>query len=1586
MPRHDSTPDVLLQAYFRHIAPEDLADRLPDDLAGALASHRKLASLRASGTVVVRVHTPRAAVQGWEAHGHTVVEVVTEDMPFLVDSVLMALAREGHDVHLVVHPRFDVMRTAEGALLSVEPADERVPPGDGWTRESWMHVEVDRLPEGRDIAADFETSIRQVLDDVRSAVHDWQAMRAKVLAIADDLESSPPPLPAPELEQGTGLLRWLADDHFTFLGYREYDLLDDDSLQPVAGSGLGILRGRGEASAASFARLPPHVRAHAREQTLLVLAKANSRATVHRSAYLDYVGVKRFDAEGVVTGERRFLGLWSSAAYTESLRRIPLLSEKADAVLAAAGLDPLSHAGKALVEILEDYPRDELLTVPVEDLVKVAEAVLQARERRRLRLFVRPDTYRRYLTCLVYVPRDRYSTSVRERFAAILRDRLGASTVEYSARVGESPLAQVHFVVRPENAEAVPEVDVAALEHELVEAARSWSDDFVGAVTVEFGESEAARLVRAYRGAFPPAYVEEFSPRAAAVDVRRIEAIQGEAGVDVAMSERVDAPADEVRLSIYRVGEPLTLTAALPMLASLGVEVVDERPHELEGLARPTWIYEFGLRAPSPVGESDLAPLEELLRAILAGECEVDGFNALVLGAGLHWRQAAVLRAYARYLKQAGTPFSLESIEEALRENVALTRLVVGLFEARFDPDADAEGRSQKEERLREQIVSGLDDVVRLDHDRILRSYLALVSATLRTNHFMVGVDGRPRACLALKLDPGQVPDLPAPRPQFEIFVHSPRVEGVHLRFGAVARGGLRWSDRRDDYRTEVLGLVKAQMVKNTVIVPVGAKGGFYAKHLPDPADREAWLAEGIACYRTFIAGLLDLTDNMVSGEVVPPARVVRHDGDDAYLVVAADKGTATFSDIANEVAAGYGFWLGDAFASGGSAGYDHKAMGITARGAWVSVQRHFREMGVDCQNEEFTCVGIGDMSGDVFGNGLLSSRTTRLVAAFDHRDIFLDPDPDPSTSYDERARLFALPRSSWQDYDRKLISAGGGVWSRQAKQVPVSPEVAAVLGLDPATGSLPPNDLLRAILAAPVDLLWNGGIGTYVKGAAESHADVGDKANDAIRINGAELRVRCVGEGGNLGLTQLGRIEYAAAGGRINTDFIDNSAGVDTSDREVNLKILLDAAVDDGDLTGKQRNALLASMTDEVAALVLRDNYEQNLALANALATAPALLHVHESWLQALEQRRAVDRELEGLPAAAEVRRRQEQGEGLTAPELAVMLSWTKIVLARELLESDLPDDPFLRSDLYAYFPSQVRQEYRQRILRHPLRREIIVTQVVNDLVNGAGITFWHRLSEETSASAPDLARANFVAREIFASLALRERIAAEDNRLDASVQTTMRIEMRTLVERASRWLVTNRRSPLASEEIVDYFGEAVQRLMDYLPGLLGGREREGFEARRDDLLAHGVDEALATRVAVLQPAYVLLGVVETAEREQVDPLDVARVHFALGERLGLSSVVRRVQALPRRDRWEALARAAVRDDLHAVHAALTEQVLQSTPAEEPAPLRVALWEERDAGRVQRAAQTLEEICVDESADLARVAVGLRVVRGLVT
>ena len=1588
-PPHDQV-DALLHAYYRHVAPEDIVDRSDVDVYGALASHYKLALDRPQGTAQVRAFTPTLSEHGWSASGHSVVEVVVDDMPFLVDSLTMELSRQLRGVHVVVHPNFDVVRDIAGALQSVAPVEDgsSMPVGEA-VRESWMHVEIDRIREGDDPAGIVD-HVQRVLRDVREAVEDWDKMHAQVDDVVAGLKSDPPPLDAEEVRQAGELLEWLADEHFTFLGYREYRLEregEDDYLRAIPGTGLGILRADQEMSE-SFGRLPETVKVHAREKTLLVLAKANSRATVHRPAYLDYVGVKTFGDDGEVNGERRFLGLLSSAAYTESLLRIPLVKEKARAVLKRSGFDPRSHAGKALMDTLETYPRDELLHTPVDELAPMAEAAMHARERRAVRMFIRKDTYARYVSVLVYLPRDRYNTSVRERFAQLLQERLGAESVEFNVSIGESTTARVHFVVHLPKGEAMPEVDIHDLERRLAEASRSWHDDFTAAVIAEYGEETGATLSRRYLDSFPEAYKEDFAPRTAAVDLGRLEAIEGDEGIDHSLYQDLDAASGEARLKVFRIGPPLSLSEILPTLSSMGVEVVDERPYVLDGLSRPSHIYEFGLHYDGSLPENGRELFQDAIRAVWDGYNEIDGFNGLVLGARLTWRQATLLRAYAKYLKQGNSPFALDYIEDALGSNTDITRLLVRLFEAKFDPTGGTTGddpaRTEKLESLEERILLALDDVASLDHDRILRSYLTLIKATLRTNYFQPDSEGGPKPYISLKLEPSAIPELPEPRPRFEIFVYSPRVEGVHLRFGAVARGGLRWSDRRDDFRTEILGLVKAQMVKNTVIVPVGAKGGFFCKQLPDASDREAWMNEGIACYKTFISGLLDITDNRVESESVPPRDVVRHDGDDTYLVVAADKGTATFSDIANGVAIDYGFWLGDAFASGGSVGYDHKAMGITARGAWVAVQRHFREMGVDCQTEDFTCVGIGDMSGDVFGNGLLCSEHTRLVAAFDHRDIFVDPTPDAESSYAERRRLFEMPRSSWQDYDTSLISEGGGVFPRSQKSIKLNDPIRRALGIDDSVEAMTPAELMKAILLAPVDLLWNGGIGTYVKASHESHGDAGDKANDAIRVDGRDLRAKCVGEGGNLGLTQAGRIQYALAGGRINTDFIDNSAGVDTSDHEVNIKILLDRVVRDGDLTEKQRNKVLAGMTDEVAHLVLRDNYEQNLSLANGAANAPGLLHVHEFWMKRLESDGILNRELEGLPSSRVVRQRLERKEGLTVPELSVLMAWTKIVLADELLESDLPDDPYLDLDLKAYFPKEIREGFEEQITEHPLRRQIIVTQVVGDLVNGAGLTFWPRLAGETGATPAELTRANFVAREIFGSLPLRQELEKYDNKLDAGVQTQMRLEMRTLVERASRWLINNRRPPLDSQGTVDAFAAPVQAAMGALPDLMTGRELAAYERRRDALMKRDVPEDLAGLVATFPPAYMLLNVIEIAQRDSLDAEDVARVHFALGERLGLPVLVQRILGLPREDRWQTMARAALRDDLHSVHAQLTSQVLLTTDADQPSPARIAEWEEEDAVIVERATETLGEICADENADLARMSVGLRVVRGL--
>jgi glutamate dehydrogenase len=962
------------------------------------------------------------------------------------------------------------------------------------------------------------------------------------------------------------------------------------------------------------------------------------------------------------------------------------------------------------------------------------------------------------------------------------------------------------------------------------------------------------------------------------------------------------------------------------------------------------------------------------------GLTEADGFQALVMRADLGWRDITLLRAVGRYLRQVGVTYSQTYIASALAANIDLTRQLLTLFATRFDPELPLDQRSRvaKAAEVVSSIQNGLNDVASLDHDRIIRWYVTLLSTMVRTNFYASG-----REAIALKLTPQEIPDLPAPRPEFEIFVYSPRLEGVHLRFGRVARGGLRWSDRAEDFRTEILGLVKAQMVKNTVIVPVGAKGGFYAKQLPDPGNRDAWLAEGVACYQLFVTSLLDLTDNLVDGTVVPPPDVIRYDGDDPYLVVAADKGTATFSDIANQISLDRDFWLGDAFASGGSAGYDHKAMGITARGAWVSVQRHFREMGLNPQTTDFTCVGIGDMSGDVFGNGMLLSKHTLLVAAFDHRHVFVDPDPDPERSWAERARLFALPRSSWADYDTELISAGGGVFPRTAKSIPITEPMRTVLGLSRTVETLTPAELISAILKAPVDLLWNGGIGTYVKAAAESNAAVGDKANDGLRVNGADVRARCVGEGGNLGLTQLGRIEYVMCGGRINTDFVDNSAGVDTSDHEVNIKILLHNEVAAGRLSQGERDELLASMTDEVARLVLAHNYDQNLAVANAVQGATSMTHVHEDWMARLEDRGLLDREIEFLPSSEEMETRRTSHKGLTAPELATLLAYTKIVLATEVLASDLPDEEYLVDLLVGYFPSRLRERYADRMAEHRLRREIISTVVVNRFVNAAGISSFHRLSAETGASAPDVIRAHIAARAIFGADDLDRRIRELDHQVEAAVQTGLRMEVRTLVERATRWLLNNRRRPVDIGAAVHQLAAGVQAVQGALPTLLTGRDAEALASRLKGYRAAEVPEDLALAIGALSPAYAALTIVQTAEREGVELGKVAEVHFALGQRLGLDRLLTRIIELPRDDRWQTMARAALRDDLHTVHAALTAQVLAADgTATRTARDLVSGWEKRNSA-VPETIRLLRAVTSSRT-DLARASVGLRRVRAL--
>ncbi|MFG2332331.1 NAD-glutamate dehydrogenase [Streptomyces sp. NPDC048604] len=1597
-----------LQRYYLHTAPEDLQDREPVDLYGAAMSHARLAENRPQGTANVRVQTPTQDENGWTS-SHSVVEVVTDDMPFLVDSVTNELSRQGRGIHVVIHPQIVVRRDVTGKLIEVltgEPKGEL--PHDAVT-ESWIHVEIDRETDRADLKQ-ITSDLLRVLSDVRETVEDWEKMRDAALRIAEGLPEEPvaDDLRPTEVDEARELLRWLSADHFTFLGYREYELVNGDALTAVPGTGLGVLRSDPHHSgddhhahpvSQSFSRLPADARAKAREHKLLILTKANSRATVHRPSYLDYIGVKKFDAQGNVVGERRFLGLFSSAAYTESVRRVPVISRKVAEVLEGAGFSPNSHDGRDLLQILETYPRDELFQTPVDELRSIVTSVLYLQERRRLRLYLRQEEYGRFYSALVYLPRDRFNTTVRERLTDILKEELDGTSVDFTLMSTESVLTRLHFVVRVAPGTELTHLsdsDKERIEARLADAARSWADGFGEALNAEFGEERAAELLRSYGNAFSEGYKADHSPRAAVADLVHLEQLKS-SGREFALSlyEPVGSGPGERRFKIYKSGPQVSLSAVLPVLNRLGVEVVDERPYELRCADRTNaWVYDFGLRMPTAngdyLGDDARERFQEAFSATWTGEAENDGFNALVLSAGLGWREAMVLRAYAKYLRQAGWAFSQDYMEDTLRNNVHTTRLLVSLFEARMSPERQRAG-TELTDGLLEELDGALDQVASLDEDRILRAFLTLIKATLRTNFFQKGADGTPHSYVSMKFDPQAIPDLPAPRPAFEIWVYSPRVEGVHLRFGKVARGGLRWSDRREDFRTEILGLVKAQMVKNTVIVPVGAKGGFVAKQLPDPSvDRDAWLAEGVASYKTFISALLDITDNLVGGEVVPPADVVRHDEDDTYLVVAADKGTATFSDIANGVAEEYGFWLGDAFASGGSAGYDHKGMGITARGAWESVKRHFRELGHDTQTEDFTVVGVGDMSGDVFGNGMLLSEHIRLVAAFDHRHIFIDPNPDAATGYAERRRLFELPRSSWADYDTDLLSAGGGIHPRTAKSIPVNAHMRAALGIEEGVTKMTPAELMKTILQSPVDLLWNGGIGTYVKSSAESNADVGDKANDAIRVDGQDVRAKVVGEGGNLGATQLGRIEFARTGGpeglggKINTDAIDNSAGVDTSDHEVNIKILLNGLVAEGDMTVKQRNKILAEMTDEVGALVLRNNYAQNTALANAVAQSPSLLHAHQRFMRRLGRDGALDRSLEFLPNDRQVRELLNTSRGLSQPELAVLLAYTKITVADELIGTGLPDDPYLKGLLHAYFPTQLREKFPEAVEGHPLRREIVTTILVNDTVNSGGSTFLHRLREETGASIEEIVRAQTAARAIFRLGEVWDAVEALDNKVPAEVQTRMRLHSRRLVERGTRWLLGNRPQPLELAETIEFFSERVEQVWAKLPQLLRGSDLEWYESILEELTSVGVPEELALRVAGFSSAFPTLDVVAIADRTDKDPLAVAEVYYDLGDRLRITELMDRIIELPRNDRWQSMARASIREDLFAAHASLTADVLSagngtSTPEE-----RFKAWEEKNAAILGRARTTLEEIQGSDAFDLANLSVAMRTIRSM--
>ena len=1559
LPSDPIDPTELVEAYHQHVLTEELTKRRPEDVRGALLSHLALGRRRLPGQILVAGFTPQVDTHGW-ATGNTVVQVVTDDTVFIVDSVTAELDRQHQSVRLLIHPQLTVERDQGGLIAGLDGAG---------IAESWLHIELPRIHDPNVLEV-LVARLRFILTEVSTAVADWEPMLHRAAEISRSLSEGPAAIPEAERQQVQALLDWLVEDHFLFLGYRLYRYdREADVLDQVPGSGLGLMRGD---SGTARRELHGAVAAKAGERQLLIITKANARSLVHRSAYLDYIGIKTVGADGEIDGEHRFIGLFTSNVYQASVRSIPFTAAKVNRVVQRSGFARNSHSGKRLIGVLEAYPRDEVFQGDVEYLTNVATRIVASRYQRQTQLFVRPDVYGRFTSCLVLLPRDRYNTDVRLRTQDILMRSFQGTSVDYTARVDDSALAMVHYVIRHDATDSPPVVDIGEVQDWLRDAVQTWDSRWEAAMTAEFGELDAARLITRWGAKLDEAYKAMCSPRRAAADVRQIEDLTH--GVQASLSE-VAAKPQERRLRLY-CDRALGLTEVLPLLLDFGLTVTDERTHRLvaqDGTVHH--ILDFGVAAKNedwwpPQGEET-----HFLSAFLAAwerRCESDGLNQLIGTIRLTWRQVVVLRMITAYLRQT-MHYSMGSFVSALVENPSIARQLVELFELRFRPDGPADA-GEREQGLADAVVAALADVPSLDHDRMIQAFLTVIRAGERTNFYQLDDTG---SAIAFKLDPQRVPHLPAPLPLVETWIYSPRLEGVHLRFGKVARGGLRWSDRRDDFRTEVLGLVKAQMVKNAVIVPTGAKGGFYPKGLPDPQrNRVAWLDQGRRAYREFVGSLLSLADNRVQGRTVGPENVVRHDGEDSYLVVAADKGTAAFSDLANEVSAEHGFWLGDAFASGGSAGYDHKGMGITARGAWESVKRHFLERGLDPQNAGITVVGVGDMSGDVFGNGMLSSEHIALVAAFDHRHVFIDPHPDPATSFAERRRLFGLPYSSWADYDASLISDGGGVFPRSAKAIAVTPQMREALGLGGAE-RLTPTEMIRAILTAPVDLLWNGGIGTYVKASAESHGDIGDRANDAVRVDAARLRCRVVGEGGNLGVSQLGRVEAAQKGIGINTDAIDNSAGVDCSDHEVNIKILLGILVAEGRMTGRQRDELLRSMTDDVAARVLRTNYEQNVLLSNARHLGDEMLGSHERLMSWLEEHRGLDRALEALPSTTELERRTKEGRGLTSPEFSVLVAYTKMALKDALLASGVPDDPWFEAELAEYFPAPLHG-FTEALRTHPLRREIIANRIANSVVNRGGITFAHRAVEESGAGLAEVAKAFVIAREVFDLHGFVTAVEELDGVVPTPRQCEIYVEFRRLLDRTVRYLLARRPQTAEIGTEIGRYRETVQYLSLDIACCYDEAGLARFRERVRGYVDEGVPATLATRVAALLDSVAFLGVVDLAPQIETDPDLLARGYLHMAEVIHLDDLLDMLAKLPSENRWDAVAKAALRQDVYRLALELTSEAL-SLGEDDDAAERIDQWAERHTAPLAALRATFGDLRDDSVTGLGQMWVLVR-------
>lgn len=1566
------------QSFFKDSAPPDIAGESADILTDIARGAYEACAERPLGQAAITIANPPA---GSVSAAITRIVIVNEDMPFLVDTVTTALTELGIEIQRIFHPVMDVQRTKFGARSAAKDAKT--------VRESIISLDVDR--RGPNTREKIKGALAAVLADNRMAVADWRAMLKQLSVCKAELEYDNLPLAKAEIDENIAFLDWLADENFTLLGYRYYpiDAFEYGDEKAQKGSlRLGVLRNldmkvwRGQDGMSDAS---PELREFLESKEPLLITKANARATVHRAVHMDYIGIKHFNEAGALVGEHRFVGLFTSTAYARQARTIPILRKKIEAVSAQAGYEPTSHAGKALAHTLETFPRDELFQIDVSLLLEVALGVLSLNERPRAKLFVRPDRFERFVSVLAYIPREAYASALRQKLGEMLSAAFGGAVAVFYVQLGDGALTRVHFIIRTEPG-AVPAYDEDALNLAAEALVKGWSARLLDALTEQFGDEDGRRLFYEVRDGFSSSYREAFTPEEAARDIIALRALAADESQDRSfrLYRRQGVMGHQAHLKIYRQDQILALSDSLPSLENLGLRVIDEVAFSVS-LSKDGagWVHDFLVEDP----QGDHIDTDEIgdhvaaiLTGIATGMQDDDGYNALVLRSGLGPAQINILRALGHYGQQVGIPFTRSYVERCLVQNLAVTKLLSALFSARFDPAHAKAARTKEIKRLRTLIDAALDEVKSQDDDRILRLFYSVINAALRTNAF---VGKKTPDTLAFKIRSNAVDEMPDPKPFAEIYVFGPEVEGVHLRGGAVARGGLRWTDRPEDYRTEVLGLLKAQIVKNSVIVPVGAKGGFLPRKLPVGGSRDEIFEAGRSAYKVFIRHLITLTDNLVDGAVVPPKGIVRHDDDDPYLVVAADKGTATFSDTANAIALDMGFWLGDAFASGGSNGYDHKKMGITARGGWVSVQRHFREMGLNTQQERFSVVGVGDMSGDVFGNGMLLSETICLIGAFDHRNIFVDPDPDPAKSFAERQRIYDLPRSSWRDYDEGLLSKGGRIYDRSDKTLKLTPQIKKRFGIE--ADSVSPQVLMKAILLAEADLLWFGGIGTYVKAKAERSSDVGDRANDAIRVDADELRVKVVGEGANLGITQAARLEFARAGGRLNADFIDNSAGVDCSDNEVNLKIMLQSAVKSGKLSQKKRDKLLETLTDEVAELVLRDNYLQTQSISMAQAQAAKSLDRHASLIRRLERDGRINRALDGLPSEDIIADLGAKDGGLSRPELASLMCHAKIAVFDALMASDVVDDPALEEELLAAFPQSLHKVYTPNILSHQLRREIIATKLANATINRGGLSLIFELDDAMQCGLARAVATFVMVRKAFDLRTIWRGIDAGDYKVPAAIQTLMHAEVAFALRRQmTRMLQTSQRgdgTPWTISAAMEAHSVGIHQLLKDPEGPLTGLTLDSFNERRAMYAQQGVDPAVATSIAALDAYTPALIIVNAASEIKADVRETAGAYFQLAKDVGADWLRQQLTDIVVTDSWDRRALSEMEADLAAQQMALVASVLTGPGKLSPGQ-RVSRWLADNASTLEHTQSLMAELGQAGPPNVSRLSYAIRYMR----